>query len=109
MADWRNMTEIEARGVAALQHVSMYVGCGAKRLRDSLVAQASKPVQLITDKQALYMWNTLYRFRRQVKDKALIVHARRAIEDYELSGAALGAPSPIPTALSGGEEVRPCR
>lgn len=71
---WRPMTEIEKRAALALApgRVCYPVASSAKGLAGSLEAAAAAAVPKITDRQAEAMWRQIYRFRRQIQDKALI-------------------------------------
>jgi hypothetical protein len=70
---WRLMTEIEQRAVRAisLAKVRYPVASSAKRFARHLSAQLEDE-GLITDAQANYLWNHIWRFRRQIDDRVLV-------------------------------------
>jgi hypothetical protein len=77
MADWRPMTELEARGISYLGFITFPIASSTKRFARSLRHQADGVPRRITNKQALALWALLWRFRRQVAAKDIVEHAKR--------------------------------
>lgn len=62
---FRPVTEMECRASAALSHCRIPSGTAAKRFVHNIARQIELRNE-ITDPQGMYLWQCVYRFRRQI-------------------------------------------
>lgn len=62
---FRQVTEMERRASAALSHCRIPSGTAAKRFVHNIARQIELRNE-ITDPQGMYLWQCVYRFRRQI-------------------------------------------
>lgn len=62
---FRSVTEMERRASAALNHCRIPSGTAAKRFIHNIARQIETRNE-ITDPQGMYLWQCVYRFRRQI-------------------------------------------
>lgn len=74
---WRPMTDLEQRAALALGRCRLPPASGTKRLAGHIAEQAQRPEPVITDKQAVYLWQFCHRFRRQISDRNVLQEAKR--------------------------------
>ncbi len=69
------MTDLEVRAACALARCTFVPGTGTKRFaRD--IAWIAGNTKLITEGQRAYLWSAVWRFRRQIRDKDVLVMAQ---------------------------------
>lgn len=79
------MTPLEVRAIDALHNCSMRLGSSGKRFRRNIEdARRSDPEFKLTAAQALYLWQILHTYRRQVPDGDLREYAAHAYLNQEL-------------------------
>ena len=68
------VTELEARAIVAIApgNVTYIPGIGTKRF-----ARDIQGASQLTDAQHAYVWKIVWKFRRQIKDQALVAEAQR--------------------------------
>lgn len=76
-AVWRPMTGLELRAALELGHCRLPVASSTKRIARNLAAQAEASEPRITDKQAPLLWKFCWKFRRQIRDQAVVREATR--------------------------------
>lgn len=76
------MTELERRAAAAISpdRVTYLPATWAKRFGRGMAAEAEHVDPLITDRQREMLWQQVYKFRRQIRDKDLVHAADRILQ-----------------------------
>lgn len=70
-AEWRPMTDLEKRAAKALVTCRLPPATSTKRIAGHLYGQACLSEPRITDKQARYLWQFCWTFRRQIADRGV--------------------------------------
>lgn len=73
------MTGLEIRAYWALRACSMRIASKGKRFRNQLAEN-----DVLTAAQALFLWQLVYVYRRQIADKELVEYGRYATQIGEL-------------------------
>ncbi len=83
-AVFRAMTDIEARSAKALGRARFAPGTFDKRFARNVAGQVTE--RLITDKQAVLMWELVHRYRRSIEDEELLEIAKKVKEGETAPG-----------------------
>lgn len=73
------MTEREQDAARALSKCTYLPGSFEKRFARDMASHASSESPQITERQRTWLWKQVFRYRRQIKDKALIAEAQRKL------------------------------
>lgn len=73
-------TELEKRAIAAISpgRVTYCPGIGTKRFSRDMQGRSE-----LTDRQRLYIWKTVWGFRRQIGDAELVAEASRIVRENQ--------------------------
>ncbi len=82
------MTDLEVRAACALARCTFVPGSSPKSFARNMAAIAGGSKQ-ITEGQRAYLWSAVWHFRRQIKDKDVLVMAE-AFKDLRLAEADTG-------------------
>lgn len=77
---YRTMSPIEVKACQALAACTFLPGTPHKRFARDMGEQARAEQPLISEGQARWLWQLVYRYRRQISSRDLLAHAQ-AVRD----------------------------
>lgn len=77
------ITPYEIMAIAALDRCTYLPGSFEKRFARDMAALHKQADPQITARQRAWLWKQVYRYRRQIKDAALIAFAQEMIAEVE--------------------------
>jgi len=80
-------TEMDRRAAKALHGCTFVPGTATKRFARDMYAASAMPGWKITDKQRVYLFTACHRFRRQIRDREVLLFAE-AFKDLAKAGRA---------------------
>lgn len=77
VVDYRPMTDLEVKGCRALARCTFLPGTPHKRFARDMGATAENMAEpAISAAQARQLWRLVWRYRRQIGEKGLVIHAQ---------------------------------